>query len=97
VYLFPRYANERGVSSNAASATVNKFIRTLAPEKTSHCLRHTMMDLCRAANVPDSVALEIGGWSGQNIGHSYGYGYSMHIKNDALTRALSPVLDSLTL
>ena len=56
-----------------------------------------MMDLCRAANVPDSVALEIGGWSGQNIGHSYGYGYSMHIKNDALTRALSPVLDSLTL
>jgi integrase len=95
VYLFPRYANDQGVNSNAASATVNKFIRTLAPEKTSHCLRHTMMDLCRAANVPDSVALEIGGWSGQSIGHSYGHGYSMIQKREALTRALSPVLDSL--
>jgi integrase len=95
VYLFPRYANERGVNSNAASATVNKFIRTLAPEKTSHCLRHTMMDLCRLANVPDSVALEIGGWSGQSIGHSYGHGYSLIQKREALTRALSPVLDSL--
>ena len=95
VYLFPRYTNDQGVNSNAASATVNKFIRTLAPQKTSHCLRHTMMDLCRLANVPDSVALEIGGWSGQSIGHSYGHGYSMIQKREALTRALSPVLDSL--
>lgn len=96
-YMFPRYANDAGVNGTAASATVNKFIRKLAPKKTSHCLRHTIMDLCRLANVPDSVALEIGGWSGQSIGHSYGHGYSMLQKNDALTQALRPALTGLAL
>jgi integrase len=94
-YLFPRYANDLRVNGNAASATVNNFIRSLAPQKTSHCLRHTIMDLCRLANVPDSVAFEICGWSGQSVGHSYGHGYSIKQKGDALANALSPVIGSL--
>ena len=94
-YLFPRYANDLGVNGTAASATVNKFIGSLAPQKTSHCLRHTIMDLCRLADVPDSVALEIGGWSGQSVGHSYGHGYSIKQKRDALFNALFPVIGSL--
>lgn len=91
-FLFPRYMGSIGVKANSASITVNNFIRTIAPNKTSHSSRHAMQDLMRNAGVHKSLSDEIGGWGKSGISDRYGLGYSMAQKLDALNLALKPVL-----
>ncbi len=94
IALFPRYCNGESVNSNSASAAINKWIKKVVDlPVTSHCLRHTMRDLLRYANVPKPVIDEIGGWSQQSIGDYYGDGYAMKQKQQALTAALAAVVD----
>jgi len=89
--LFPRYCHDGKVKSEAVSAVVNQYLRSIGINKTSHCLRHTVRDLMRDANVTSDIANELGGWGSQVIGDQYGKGFSLEAKHEALTNALSKV------
>lgn len=89
--IFPRYADGTTVNSDGVSATVNKYIRSIGIDKTSHCLRHTLRDLLRHANVTVDIAHEIGGWGSQAMAEMYGRGHDISVKYDALTNALSHI------
>ena len=49
-----------------------------------HGFRHAMRDRLRAENCPSEMIDQIGGWSLGKIGESYGEGYSIIKKKDAL-------------
>lgn len=89
--IFPSYADGTTVKSDGASNIVNRYIRSIGLNKTSHCLRHTVRDLLRHANVTADIAHEIGGWGSQNIGDTYGRGHDIGAKYEALTNALSHI------
>ena len=89
--LFPRYCKNGKVRSEAISAIVNQYIRSLGIAKTSHSLRHTMRDLMRDANVTSDIAYELGGWGSQVIGDRYGKGFGLEVKHEALTKSLSGI------
>jgi integrase len=72
VYLFPRYARERG--PDAASAALMKHLRGFTSDKRHkvHSLRHGIKDRMRAAGV-EKVAQDIVlGHAPTNIGETYG-------------------------
>lgn len=91
-YLFPRYAGVEGVRGDSASGTVNNFIRKIAPQKSSHCFRHTMQTRMRHAGVQKAISDEIGGWGKVSHSDGYGQGYTLAQKLEALNQALKPVL-----
>ena len=91
--LFPQYNNGKEILNTLASNSLNKYIRSEGVnDKTCHSARHSIRDLLREADIPDSIIDEIGGWSKQNIGAYYGKGYSLEKKFEALTKALEPVI-----
>lgn len=77
LYAFPRYTNRNTCNSNYASATLNKWIRSLGIDKTTHELRLTMRDRLRQANAPKSIQDAVGGWGKEDIGDNYGFGYGL--------------------
>jgi integrase len=93
IFLFPQYASINGTLSNHASATLNKYIKSLGINKSTHCLRHSMRDLLREAGITKDVIDSIGGWSSGDIGSLYGRGYSLKVKFNALRVAYKPVFE----
>ena len=90
--LFPQYNNGNEILNTLASNSLNKYIRSEGVnDKTCHSARHSIRDLLREADIPDSIIDEIGGWSKQNIGAYYGKGFSLEKKYEALTKALAKV------
>jgi integrase len=77
LYAFPRYTNDIECKANNASATLNKWLKSLGIDKTTHELRHTMRDRLRQVNAPKSIQDAIGGWGREDIGDSYGLGYGL--------------------
>jgi integrase len=77
IYAFPHYTNGSECNANYASATLNKWIRSLGIDKTTHELRHTIRDRLRQANAPKSIQDAVGGWSKEDIGDNYGLGYGL--------------------
>jgi integrase len=76
-YLFPRYARDGYLNNTGASATLCKFLKASYGGKTTHCLRHSLRDRLRDANVPLEAIDQIGGWSSVGgAGAKYGRGYS---------------------
>ncbi|MDA0226611.1 MAG: tyrosine-type recombinase/integrase, partial [Proteobacteria bacterium] len=74
-YLFPAYCNDKENYANSASARLNKWAQRIIPNRSMHCLRHTMRDLLREVGCPDSIAKQIGGWSrGADVSEGYGLG-----------------------
>ena len=91
--VFPRYNDGTEVSGTNASSTIIGFIKRLGiKDKTLHNSRHTMRDLLRHADIPPHIIDAIGGWGSNSVGESYGRGYSLKQKLDALNAALTPVL-----
>jgi integrase len=87
-FLFPSYANGLKSSSDAASATLNKWAKKFVAGKTMHSLRHTFRDALRAVMCPESLAKEIGGWSAHHdVSVGYGQGYPIELKREWLTKA----------
>ena len=76
-YTFARYTNKSRCNADYSSATLNKWIRSLGIDKTTHELRHTMRDKLRLANAPKSIQDAVGGWSKEDRGDNYGLGYSL--------------------
>jgi integrase len=86
--LFTRYTDDTNCSTNTASATLNKRMRSLGIDKTCHCLRHTMRDRLRAIECPSELMNMIGGWTTGDVGSKYGRGYPLSVKRDWLQRTM---------
>ncbi|MDC0551552.1 site-specific integrase [Amylibacter sp.] len=77
-YIFPRYARDGYLNNTTASATLCKFLRAEFDGKTAHCLRHSLRDRLRDADVPLEAIDQIGGWSTvKGTGTLYGNGYTV--------------------
>ena len=77
-FAFPRYCNDQTHNSNSASAALNKWLRTHAPEGcVVHSFRHSMRDRLRAVDCPKEIIDQIGGWSSSDVGESYGDGFQL--------------------
>lgn len=86
--LFPRYATLDSCNADSASAALNKWAKKFVPEKSMHCLRHSLRDLLRAVMCPESISKEIGGWSSSHdVSVQYGQGYPLDIKLEWLSKA----------
>ena len=77
-YAFPRYNRRNSTNSNSASAALNKWLHQYVPEGcTMHSFRHSMRDRFRAVECPKEIIDRIGGWSSNDVGESYGDGFSL--------------------
>ena len=77
-YCFPRYCNKEACNSNSASAAINKWIKTIAgPDAVIHGLRHSFRDRLREVEAPVDLIDQLGGWSMQSVGQTYGNGYPL--------------------
>ena len=77
-FCFPRYTDEQRCNSNSASAAINKWVKSIAGnEAVIHGLRHSFRDRLRAAEAPSELIDQLGGWSLQSVGQSYGNGYAL--------------------
>ena len=75
---FPRQFNEQSHNPNSATAALNKWLRTHAPEGcVVHSFRHSMRDRLRAVECSKEVIDRIGGWSSSDVGESYGEGFPL--------------------
>jgi integrase len=91
--LFARYNNMADPPrADAASAAVNKWIRSMGITKTTHSFRHSVISLFREAGTPRDLWEEITGHSGQRISDGYGVGVSHARKHEALSKSLRPLL-----
>lgn len=63
LYAFPRYSSGNQCNMNSASATINKWIRSLGIDKTTHDLQYTMRGRLEKAGVPISIQDFIGGYN----------------------------------
>jgi len=88
-FAFPRYCNEQTHNSNSASAALNKWLRTHAPEGcVVHSFRHSMRDRLRAVECPKEIIDQIGGWSSGDVGESYGEGFPLDNVSVWMTKML---------
>ena len=88
-YLFPRYCDGVTTHSNSASATLNKWLKQVAgSDYVIHSFRHSMRDRLRAVNCPSDMINQIGGWSKQSIGETYGEGYQLERTMDILKQVI---------
>ena len=77
-FAFPRYNTASVTSTNTASATLNKWLKSEGYDNyTMHCFRHSLRDRLRNTNCPSDVADQIGGWSNKTVGQEYGSGYAL--------------------
>jgi integrase len=77
-FCFPRYTNGERCNSNSASASLNKWLKSVAGSSyVIHALRHSFRDRLRAIDAPVDLIDQLGGWSLQTVGQSYGEGYEL--------------------
>ena len=81
-FAFPRYNKTDLTNANSASAALNKWMKPRIPQGcTVHSLRHAMRDRLRVMECPSDIVDQIGGWTTQGVGHSYGSGYPLEVLN----------------
>jgi integrase len=94
--LFPRYNNMADPPrADAASASVNKWIKSLGIAKTSHSFRHSVISFFRDSDIPRDLWEEITGHSGQRISDGYGTGVSHARKYEALSNVFVQLLKNI--
>ena len=77
-FAFPRYNTASVTSTNTASATLNKWLKSKGLGLyTMHSFRHSLRDRLRNVNCPSEVVDQIGGWSNKTVGQGYGNGYNL--------------------
>jgi integrase len=76
LYCFPRYSSSVRCNSNSASATLNKWIKTIASSHdVIHGMRHSFRDRLRAVEAPTDMIDQLGGWTLKSVGQGYDDGY----------------------
>ena len=82
-FAFPRYCSEERCNANSASAALNKWMKGVVGEGyVIHGLRHSLRDRLRAVECPADVIDQIGGWTTNGVGHSYGKGHNLEIMHN---------------
>lgn len=82
LHAFPRYNRTDQTNANSASASLNKWMKSMTPDGcTMHSFRHSMRDRLRAVECPSDVVDQIGGWQMDGVGQSYGQGYPLSVLN----------------
>ena len=77
-FAFPHYTIKDYCHTNSASAALNKWLKSRVPDHcVVHSFRHSMRDRLREINCPTEMIDQIGGWSDNRMGSSYGNGYSL--------------------
>ena len=77
-YCFPRYTSATTTNNNSASASINKWLKSLNGKGfVLHGARHALRDRLRAIEAPNDMIDQIGGWAVQTVGQSYGNGYDI--------------------
>ncbi|MBA5778727.1 tyrosine-type recombinase/integrase [Stappia sp. F7233] len=80
-FLFKRYCDEAACKASHASNSLNKWLSNhVADGAVMHSFRHSLRDRLRAVECPAEIVDEIGGWSSNNVGRSYGDGYPISVK-----------------
>lgn len=91
-HLFPSLLPKQlgaDFSSNSASAALGKWLKEngLAGKgQAIHSFRHTMADRLRNAGVSKELMESIGGWTTEGMSSSYGKGFSLEVKREALEK-----------
>ncbi|MFL2792709.1 MAG: DUF6538 domain-containing protein [Paracoccaceae bacterium] len=89
-FAFPRYNTATLTSTNTASASLNKWLRSEGfGQHTMHSFRHSLRDRLRYVACPSEIADQIGGWSNKTVGQSYGNGYRLCDLNKWMQRLVS--------
>lgn len=80
-FAFPGYCDEMTCNANSASATLNKWLKSIGmgPGKVIHSFRHTFRDRLRAVECPSDIVDQLGGWTTVGVGHGYGSGYPLKV------------------
>ena len=77
-FAFPRYNTSTFTSTNTASASLNKWLRSEGfGQHTMHSFRHSLRDRLRYVGCPSEITDQIGGWSNKTVGQNYGSGYRL--------------------
>jgi len=90
-FAFPRYTSATECKATHASNTLNKWMRANGLDHTAHELRHTLADRLRAVQCPRAVQFVIEGHSSQDVGDSYGNGYTLTVKAEWLGKVALPL------
>jgi len=86
-FAFPRYCSELKCNANSASAALNKWLKHRLPEGcVIHSFRHSLRDRLRAVECPSDIIDAIGGWTTAGIGHKYGKGHDLLVKQQWMKR-----------
>jgi integrase len=86
-YCFPRYVINHECKSNSASATVNKWIKSVGSKNNViHGLRHSFRDRLREVEAPLDMVEQMGGWSLKSVGQTYGNGYNLELTQKYLIK-----------
>ena len=89
-FAFPHYTVKDYCHTNSASAALNKWLKLRVPEYcVIHSFRHSLRDRLRNANCPSEMIDQIGGWSDNKSGSSYGNGYSLSMMNSILRKIIN--------
>lgn len=89
-FAFPRYNRTDTTNANAASASLNKWLKPMVTERcTMHSFRHSLRDRLRAVECPSDIVDQIGGWQTEGVGHSYGSGYPLDVLYRWMERVIS--------
>ena len=86
-FAFPRYCSEFKCNANSASAALNKWLKQRLPEGcVIHSFRHSLRDRLQAVECPSDIIDAIGGWTTAGIGHKYGKGHDLIVKQRWMKR-----------
>jgi integrase len=91
-WLFTRYARDNDIRANGASATINKWLsHKLGLPRTTHSFRHAMKDRLRDAGIARDLVEELMGHGSRSVADSYGVGFSLQRKAEALAKVALPI------
>ncbi|MDG1112351.1 MAG: hypothetical protein P8N63_01135 [Pseudomonadales bacterium] len=80
-FCFPRTGSEAKGNSNAASAAIIKWIKTISgPDAVIRGLIHGFRDSLRAIEALVDIIDQLGGWRLRTVGQGYGDGYSLKLR-----------------
>jgi integrase len=78
-FAFPRYNTAIKCNASSASATIVQFIRSQGINHIAHELRHSIQDRLRNVQCPKDIRYAIDGHAHQDVGDTYGNGYSLFV------------------
>lgn len=90
-FAYPNYNKTGKTNANSASGALNKWLKgATGAEYTIHGFRHAMRDRLRQVECPSEIVDQIGGWTTEGVGHSYGQGYGQEVLAKWMERTVIP-------